>query len=46
MEEVRVAIVGCGLIGGKRAKSVAALGHTVVAVADAVPERAAALANQ
>ncbi|QJW95082.1 Gfo/Idh/MocA family protein [Frigoriglobus tundricola] len=42
---MRVAIVGCGLIGGKRAKSVAALGHQVVATADAVPERAAALAK-
>ncbi len=42
---MRVAIVGCGLIGGKRAKSIAALGHRVVATADAVPERAAALAN-
>ena len=42
---MRVAIVGCGLIGGKRAKSVTALGHSVVATADAVPERAAALAK-
>ncbi len=42
---MRVAIVGCGLIGGKRAKSIAALGHTVVATADAVPERAAQLAK-
>lgn len=46
MEEVRVAIVGCGLIGGKRAKSIAALGHTVACVADAVPDRAAQLAKQ
>ncbi len=45
MEEVRVAIVGCGLIGGKRAKSIAALGHTVAGTADAVPERAAQLAK-
>jgi predicted dehydrogenase len=45
VEEVRVAIVGCGLIGGKRARSIAALGHSVVATADAVPERAAALAK-
>ena len=43
---MRVAIVGCGLIGGKRAKSIAALGHSVVAAADAVPARAAALAKQ
>ncbi len=42
---MRVAIIGCGLIGGKRAKSVAALGHAVVATADAVPARAAALAG-
>ena len=42
---MRVAIVGCGLIGGKRAKSIAALGHAVVATADAVPERAAGLAK-
>ncbi len=42
---MRVAIVGCGLIGGKRAKSLAALGHRVVATADAVPDRAAALAR-
>jgi predicted dehydrogenase len=46
VEEVRVAIVGCGLIGGKRAKSIAALGHTVAYTADAVPERAAQLAKQ
>ena len=42
---MRVGIVGCGLIGGKRAKSIAALEHSVVATADAVPERAAALAK-
>ncbi len=42
---MRVAIVGCGLIGGKRAKSLAALGHQVVSTADAVPERASALAK-
>jgi predicted dehydrogenase len=45
MEEVRVGIVGCGLIGGKRAKSIAALGHTVACVADTVRDRAAALAK-
>jgi predicted dehydrogenase len=45
VEEVRVAIIGCGLIGGKRAKSIAALGHSIVATADAVSERAAALAK-
>ena len=42
---MRVGIVGCGLIGGKRAKSITACGHSVVATADAVPERAAALAK-
>ena len=42
---MRVGIVGCGLIGGKRAKSIAALGHSIVATADAVPERAAQLAK-
>jgi predicted dehydrogenase len=45
VEEVRVGIVGCGLIGGKRAKSIAALGHTVAATADTVFDRAAALAK-
>ena len=38
---MRVAIVGCGLIGGKRAKSIAALGHTVACTADTVLDRAA-----
>jgi predicted dehydrogenase len=39
---MNVGIVGCGLIGGKRAR---ALGnHRLVAVSDAVPVRAAALA--
>jgi len=42
---VRVGIVGCGLIGGKRARSIAALGHTVAATADTVLDRAAALAK-
>jgi predicted dehydrogenase len=45
VEEVRVAIVGCGLIGGKRAKSIAALGHTVACTADTVLDRAAPLAR-
>jgi predicted dehydrogenase len=45
VEEVRVGIVGCGLIGHKRAKSITALGHGVVATADAVPQRAAQLAE-
>ena len=43
---MRIAIVGCGLIGGKRAKSVAALGHAVACAADAVTGRAEALAKQ
>ena len=39
----RVAIIGCGLIGAKRAKS---LGEsTLVACCDAIPDRAAALAR-
>ncbi|AWM38630.1 putative oxidoreductase YcjS [Gemmata obscuriglobus] len=42
---MRVGIVGCGLIGGKRAKSLAALGHTVAATADISLERAQALAK-
>jgi predicted dehydrogenase len=42
---VRVALVGCGLIGNKRAKSLVGLGHSLVAVSDAVPERAAQLAK-
>lgn len=42
---MRVGIVGCGLIGGKRAKSIAALGHTVAATADTVYNRAQALAK-
>ncbi|MDY3555899.1 Gfo/Idh/MocA family oxidoreductase [Gemmata sp. JC717] len=42
---MRVGIVGCGLIGGKRAKSLAALGHTVAAAADVTLERAQALAK-
>lgn len=45
MEEVRVAIVGCGLIGGKRAKSIAARGHTVACAVDAVLDRATSLAK-
>lgn len=42
---MRVGIVGCGLIGGKRAKSLASLGHTVAATADVTIERAQALAK-
>ncbi len=40
---MRVAIVGCGLVGQKRAKALA--GARLVACADAVPERAQALAR-
>lgn len=40
---LRAAIIGCGLIGQKRAKSLA--GAHLVACADALPERAAALAK-
>ena len=42
---MRVAIVGCGLIGGKRAKSLAALGHTVAGTADTVLDRAVQIAK-
>jgi predicted dehydrogenase len=42
---MRVGIVGCGLIGGKRAKSIAALGHTVACAADAVRDRGVQLAK-
>jgi predicted dehydrogenase len=41
---MKLAIVGCGLIGGKRAA--AASGHEIVAVADPVAERREALARQ
>lgn len=40
---MRIAIVGCGLIGGKRAASAMKGGHTVVAVTDLDPARAEAL---
>jgi predicted dehydrogenase len=41
---VRLGIVGCGLIGRKRAAVARALGHEVVAVADTANERALSLA--
>ncbi len=41
---MRVALVGCGLIGNKRAKSLVGLGHSLVAVSDAIPGRATQLA--
>jgi predicted dehydrogenase len=40
---MRIAIIGCGLIGGKRAAS--ARGHEIVAVSDTDPVRAEALAK-
>ncbi len=40
---MNVAIIGCGLIGQKRAKALA--GAKLVACADAVPSRAEALAK-
>lgn len=42
---MRVGIVGCGLIGGKRAKAALDGGHAVVAVADLDRARAEALAK-
>src|SRR5437867_8208876 len=41
---MRVGIVGCGLIGHKRAA--AACGHTLAIVCDALKEKADALANE
>lgn len=43
---MRLAIIGCGLIGQKRAAAAAALGIPVVQVADADPSRTAALAQK
>jgi predicted dehydrogenase len=42
---VRVAVIGCGLIGHKRAKSLTGLGHTLVAVSDTLSARAKQLAS-
>jgi len=42
---MRVGIVGCGLIGGRRAVAARAAGDTVVAAADRDPARAKALAS-
>jgi predicted dehydrogenase len=39
------AIIGCGLIGQKRAKALAALGHSICSAADFIPERAERLAS-
>ena len=41
---MKVGIVGCGLIGGKRADALAGTGDRLVATFDLVPERARALA--
>src|SRR5262245_66252913 len=41
---MRVAIIGCGLIGHKRARALG--GHHLVAVADVNPDRAAQFASQ
>jgi predicted dehydrogenase len=43
---VKLAIIGCGLIGQKRAAAAAKLGVPVVAVADVDPRRAAELAQK
>ena len=43
---MRVGIVGCGFIGGKRADSLAGTGDTLVAAFDLVPDRARALAGK
>ena len=40
------AIIGCGLIGQKRAKALAAQGHAIRIAADFLPERAERLASQ
>ena len=43
---MRVGIVGCGLIGGKRADALSGTEDRLVATFDLVPERARALANK
>jgi predicted dehydrogenase len=45
MNKMRFAIVGCGLIGQKRAGAIARLGHTTVLAVDRVKDRAIALAE-
>jgi len=42
---VKIGIIGCGLIGEKRARATAAAGDAVSLVADVQPERAASLAK-
>src|SRR6202521_1505200 len=43
---MRWGIIGCGLIGRRRAAAVRALGHEVVTIVDVVPERTRALAAE
>jgi predicted dehydrogenase len=43
---LQIAIVGCGLIGDKRAAAAKALGHTIVQAADVDRDRAAALVSR
>ena len=45
MNSMRFAIVGCGLIGQKRAEAIARLGHRMVLAVDRAKDRAAALAE-
>jgi myo-inositol 2-dehydrogenase / D-chiro-inositol 1-dehydrogenase len=46
MQDLNVAILGCGRMGRERARCVSALGATITAVYDPDGERAAALAGQ
>lgn len=42
---MKIAIIGCGLIGKKRAEAALAQGHKIICVADTDPARAATLAE-